>query len=214
MLKLGLNGFSARYLERVDSLLHIRLENHLQIEHDNILFQEEIHWYQISWIMINELYTQTIIGRQRNKIIRTRLLKYIWSLDIDNSIIQQEAQTTLISRLSSRAPTPPQLPKKQFRHDQSTPHWLRWPFISHQLHYQRTRWILSKLQNLMASNAYSLRNIGTLWAMTSLTWLIMSFPQVTLIHLSLIPLYLKLTFIPPPLRTYAQLAFATLFTKS
>lgn len=71
--------------------------------------------------MINELYAQTIIGRQRNKIIKTRLLKYIWSLDIDNSIIQQEAQTTLISRLSSRAPTPPQLPKKQFHHDQSTP---------------------------------------------------------------------------------------------
>lgn len=78
-----------RTLETVDSIRLIHLEQQLQQEYDNILFQEELHWYQKSrekWITLGDrntkfFHAETIIRRKRNKIHGLNLPTGTWCTD-------------------------------------------------------------------------------------------------------------------------------------
>lgn len=59
-------------IEKVDSISLVRLENHFQHEYNEILFQEELHWYQKSrgkWVKLGDkntafFHAQTVIRRK------------------------------------------------------------------------------------------------------------------------------------------------------
>ncbi|KAK2378521.1 hypothetical protein QL285_066416 [Trifolium repens] len=84
-------------LERVDSVRLVLLEKQLQEELDQILFQEEVLWYQKSrekWIKFGDkntkfFHAQTVIRRKRNKIHGLNLPCGAWCTE--DSILQEEA---------------------------------------------------------------------------------------------------------------------------
>ncbi|PNY14401.1 ribonuclease H [Trifolium pratense] len=99
-----------KYLERVDSTRHVLLEKELQNQYNNILFQEEMLWYQKSreqWIKFGDknssfFHAQTIIRRRRNKIHRLQLPNGTWSTDC--ATLQDEAQLYFKNFFSSTQP--------------------------------------------------------------------------------------------------------------
>ena len=84
-------------LERVDSTRLIYLQRDLQKEYDEILAQEEIHWYhkaKVDYIKLGDhntkfFHTQTIIRCKRNKIHDLHIANGIWC-NVDN-ILREEA---------------------------------------------------------------------------------------------------------------------------
>jgi hypothetical protein len=86
-----------RTMERVDSTRLINLEYQLQQELDQVLYQEELLWYQKSrekWIKFGDkntkfFHAQTIIRRKRNKIHGITLPSGAWCTD--DTILQEEA---------------------------------------------------------------------------------------------------------------------------
>jgi len=86
-----------RSLERVDSTRLIYLQRDLQKEYDEILAQEEIHWYhkaKVDYIKLGDhntkfFHTQTIIRCKRNKIHDLHIANGIWC-NVDN-ILREEA---------------------------------------------------------------------------------------------------------------------------
>jgi hypothetical protein len=86
-----------RALEDIDSARLMRLHKELQLEYENILFQEETLWYQKSreqWIKLGSrntsfFHAQSIIRRKRNKIHGIRLSSGEWCTDPD--IMRTEA---------------------------------------------------------------------------------------------------------------------------
>lgn len=85
-------------LERIDSARLVFLEQQLQKEYDDILFQEEVHRYQKSrekWVQLGDkntrfFHAQTIIRRKRNKIHGLNLPSGIWCTD--DTTLQEKAQ--------------------------------------------------------------------------------------------------------------------------
>lgn len=85
-------------LERVDSLALVQLEKTLQHDYNQVLFQEEVHWYQKSreqWVKLGDkntafsFHAQTIVRRKRNKIHGLNLPNGIWCSD--DATLQEEA---------------------------------------------------------------------------------------------------------------------------
>lgn len=87
-----------RSLESVDSVRLLLLEQQLQQEYDQVLFQEEIHWFQKSkekWVLLGDrntryFHAQTMIRRKRNRIHGLHLPCGEWCTD--ELILQEEAQ--------------------------------------------------------------------------------------------------------------------------
>lgn len=87
-----------RTLQRVDFIALFQLEKQLQHDYIQILFQEELIWYQKSreqWVMLGDknttfFHTQTIIRRKMDKIHGITLPNGIWCND--DSILQEEVQ--------------------------------------------------------------------------------------------------------------------------
>ncbi|PNX92520.1 ribonuclease H, partial [Trifolium pratense] len=92
-----LNGIQ-RVMERVDSTRLILLEQQLQKELDDVLYQEELLWFQKSrekWIKFGDrntkfFHAQTVIRRKRNKIHGITLPCGAWCTD--DTILQEEAK--------------------------------------------------------------------------------------------------------------------------
>lgn len=86
-----------RVLERVDSIRLVLLEQQLQQEYDQILFQEELQWFQKSreqWVQLGDrntkfFHAQTKARRTRSKIHGLTLPCGAWCTD--ESILQEEA---------------------------------------------------------------------------------------------------------------------------
>lgn len=84
-------------LERVDSVRLVMLEHQLQRDYDQILFQEELLWYQKSlemWIKLGDrntkfFHAQTQVRRQRSKVCGLTLPGGVWCND--DNILQEEA---------------------------------------------------------------------------------------------------------------------------
>lgn len=86
------------HLEQVDSARLVMLEHQLQRDYDQILFQEELHWYQKSrekWIKLVDrntkfFHAQTQVRWQRNKIRGLTLSGGVWCND--DKILHVEAR--------------------------------------------------------------------------------------------------------------------------
>lgn len=84
-------------LERVDSVQLVMLKHQLQRDYDQILFQEEMLWYQKSqemWIKLGDrntkiFHAQTQVRRQRSKVRGLTLPGGVWCND--DNILQEEA---------------------------------------------------------------------------------------------------------------------------
>lgn len=92
-----LKGIQAS-LERIDSARLVLLEQQLQQDYDNILFQEEIHWCQKSrekWVILGDrntkcFHAQTVIRRKRNKIHGLTIPSGTWCTE--DAVLQAEAE--------------------------------------------------------------------------------------------------------------------------
>lgn len=101
-----------RALERVDSVRLVSVEQQLQWEYDQILFQEELHWYKKScekWVKLGDrntkhFHAQTQNRRRRNKIRGFTLPNGIWCTD--DGILQEEALQCFRNLFCSPFPQP------------------------------------------------------------------------------------------------------------
>lgn len=85
-------------LESVDSIRLLMLEQKLQQEYDQVLFEQELHWFQNSkekWVLFGDrntkyFHAQTMIRRKRNRIHGLHLPNGEWCMD--EHILQDEDQ--------------------------------------------------------------------------------------------------------------------------